>query len=95
MGNNPFLDLQEHIDHRYNSIQKEIKDLKEVVEELTSQKHHTVTELAEKANSHPQTIRKLILSGDIKAERFGRKYIIPHKEFQNACNTIKTLKYKR
>lgn len=95
MGSNPFLDLQEHIDDRYNAIQKEIRSLKEEVEELTSQKYHTVAEFSQTAHCHPQTTRKLIISGDIKAERFGRKYLIPHKEFKNACNAIKTLKYKR
>lgn len=94
MGN-PFQELQEHIDRRFTAIESNIDGVGNMVKEMMGQRKYSVLELAEKTNTTPQTIRKFILQGEINAERFGRKYIIPHDEFEKACEKVKSLKYKR
>ncbi|WP_406683317.1 helix-turn-helix domain-containing protein [Seonamhaeicola sp. MEBiC1930] len=63
-------------------------------EEL-SLKRYSIKEAAEILNVIPLTIRNHIKNGNIRAERFGRKYYILHSELYDALNEVKSLKYKR
>ncbi|NAS32434.1 helix-turn-helix domain-containing protein [Flavobacteriaceae bacterium R38] len=60
-----------------------------------SKKRYSIKEAAEILNVIPLTIRNHIKNGNIKAERFGRKYYILHSELFDALNEVKSLKYKR
>ena len=95
MGNNPFIELQQQIDDRYNSLEQKLDGVGQLMQKILNQKEYSVEELAEKTGRSPQTIRNKIIDGTIKARQFGRKYIISHEEFLNACTRIKTLKHKR
>jgi len=64
-------------------------------EEDLSDKRYSIKEAAEILGVIPLTIRNHIRSGNIKAEKLGRKYLIKHSELFDALNEVKSLKYKR
>jgi excisionase family DNA binding protein len=43
----------------------------------------TVMELADRYSVHPETIRDLIKSGQVRAYRVGRQFRIPESEWQS------------
>lgn len=89
--NNPF----KTIDDRLSNIETLLLDIKHKPKEDLSNKRYSIKECAELLGVIPLTIRNHIKSGNIKAERFGRKYYILHSELFNAFNEVKSLKYKR
>ncbi len=68
---------------------------KKLLHSNNNQKRYEVKEAAKLQRCSEQTIYKKIRNGDLKAERFGRKYLIPHSELFNITNEVKSLKYKR
>lgn len=56
---------------------------------------YEVKEAAKIERCSEQTIYARIKSGQYKAERFGRKYLIPHSELFDDKNIVKSLNYKR
>lgn len=90
--NNPF----ETINLRLSNIETLLIDIKhKSVNEDLSNKRYSIKEASEITDVIPLTIRNHIKNGNIKAERFGRKYYILHSELFNAFNEVKSLKYKR
>lgn len=58
-------------------------------------KNYKVKEAAKISRCSEQTIYKKIKNGDLKATRFGRKYLIDHSELFNDRNEVKSMKFKR
>ena len=88
---NPF----ESIDSRLSNIETLLLDIKHKPKVDLSNKRYSIKEAAELLSVIPLTIRNHIRNGNIRAERFGRKYYILHSELYNALNEVKSLKYKR
>lgn len=42
-----------------------------------------------------QTVWAACKDGRIKAQKFGRKYLIPADEFNRVCKDVKSIKYQR
>lgn len=78
-------------------FKKWIKDVHTELQtkENVSNKRYSIKEAAEILGVIPLTIRNHIKSGNLKAERFGRKYFIQHSELFDALDEVKSLKYKR
>lgn len=89
--NNPF----ETLDKRLSNIENILLDIKHKPKKDLSNKRYSIKEAAEILGVIPLTIRNYIKSGNIKAERLGRKYYILHSELFDALNEVKSLKYKR
>ena len=86
----------------FDIILEEIKVLNSKLDTLIlkpkedlSNKRYSIKEAAEILGVIPLTVRNHIKNGNIKAERFGRKYYILHSELFDALNEVKSLKYKR
>tara|TARA_R110002096_G_scaffold425755_2_gene634712 strand:- start:3120 stop:3392 length:273 start_codon:yes stop_codon:yes gene_type:complete len=86
----------------FETLQREISVLNQKIDILIlkpkedlSNKRYSIKEAAELLKVIPLTIRNHIKNGNIKAERFGRKYYILHSELFDALNEVKSLKYKR
>jgi excisionase family DNA binding protein len=60
-----------------------------------SNKLYSTKEASKILDVIPKTIINQIKSGNLKAQRLGRKYYIQHSELFNALNEVKSLKYKR
>ena len=88
---NPF----ETIDKRLSNIESLLIDIKHRPKEDLSNKRYSIKEASEILGVIPLTIRNHIKSGNIKAEKLGRKYYILHSELYDALNEVKSLKYKR
>jgi len=89
--NNPF----ETLNKRLSNIEDILLDIKHKPKEDLSNKRYSIKEAAKILDVIPLTIRNHIKSGNIKAERLGRKYYILHSELFDALNEVKSLKYKR
>ena len=68
---------------------------KKLLQSNYANKTYEVKEAAKIKRCSEQTIYKEIKKGNLKAEQFGRKYLIPHSELFNSKNEVKSLKYKR
>ena len=88
---NPF----KTIDVRLSNIETLLLDIKHKPKEDLSNKRYSIKEASKILGVIPLTIRNHIKNGNIKAERFGRKYYILHSALYNALNEVKSLKYKR
>jgi len=88
---NPFETLHEEI----VVLNKKLDTLISKPKEDLSNKRYSIKECADLLGVIPLTIRNQIKKGNLKAERFGRKYYILHSELFNALNEVKSLKYKR
>ena len=88
---NPF----EPLSKRLSNIEGLLIDLLHKPKEDLSNKRYSIKEAAKILDVIPLTIRNHIKSGNIKAERFGRKYYILHSELFDALSEVKSLKYKR
>lgn len=89
--NNPF----ETLDKRLSNIEDILLDIKHKSKEDYSNKRYSIKEASEILCVIPLTIRNHIKNGNIKAEKFGRKYYILHSELYNSLAEVKSLKYKR
>ncbi|MFS4446717.1 helix-turn-helix domain-containing protein [Maribacter sp. 2307UL18-2] len=58
-------------------------------------KRYSPQEISENTPLSTQTVLAAIKDGRIKAQRFGRKYLITAEEFERVCKDAKSLKYKR
>lgn len=89
--NNPF----EQINLKLESISVTLQELKEANKTEIDDKIYSVEEASQISKCSKQTIRNLVKKGRIKANRLGRKILIPHDELYNSMNEVKSLKYKR
>ena len=89
--NNPF-DL---IENRLTNIETLLLDIKQQRKSKTLLRKYNVQEASDICRCSKLTIYSRIRKGDIKAERFGRRYLIPHSELFDDKNIVKSLKYKR
>lgn len=88
---NPF----EALEKRLSNIESILLDIKHKPKEDLSNKRYSIKECAELLNVIPLTIRNHIKNGNLKAEKFGRKYYILHSELYDSFDEVKSLKYKR
>lgn len=88
---NPF----ESLDKRLSNIEALLLDIKFKPKEDLTNKRYSIKEAANILSVTTLTIRNHIKSGNIKAERFGRKFYILHSELYNSLNEVKSIKYKR
>lgn len=58
-------------------------------------KRYSPTDISDNTPLSTQTVLAAIKDGRIKAQRFGRKYLITAEEFDRVCQDVKSLKYKR
>ncbi len=86
----------------YEAILNELQGLRTDIETLSNRipenisiQKYSPKELANRTPISEQTIIAAIKDGRIKAERFGRKYLIPEKEFLRVCKEVKSIKYQR
>lgn len=90
MIQNPY----ENIDKRLTNIESILQELKDKPKDYSHVKYE-VKEASKITKLGEQSIRKKIHKGDIKAERVGRKFLIPHNELYNQFQEVKSLRYKR
>lgn len=76
------------------SIEKEVNEIKKSIDKQPLKKY-SPQEIAENTPLGIQTVRASIKDGRIKAEKFGRKYLISKDEFERVCKEAKSLKYQR
>lgn len=83
----------------FQEVKQNQKELLRLIQskpkEDLSNKRYSIKEASEILGVIPLTIRNYIRSGNLKAERLGRKYYIKHSDLYNALNEVKSLKYKR
>lgn len=91
MNQNPF----EILDQRLSNIESILLDLKQKPKEDTSQKRYSIKEAAKILGVISLTVRNHIKSGNIKAQKLGRKYYILHSELYDSFDEVKSVKYKR
>ncbi|MDT0608009.1 hypothetical protein [Croceitalea rosinachiae] len=58
-------------------------------------KKYSPKDIADNTPLGIQTVWAAIKDGRIKAEKFGRKYLITAKEFNRVCEEAKSMKYQR
>lgn len=90
MNQNPF----ETLDKRLTSIEGILKELKDKPKDYSNVRYD-LKEASEITKLSPQTLRKQIHAGKIKAERRGRKLTIGHNELYDQFQEVKSLRYKR
>ncbi|MEM8938253.1 MAG: hypothetical protein AAGC64_02780 [Bacteroidota bacterium] len=95
MNANPFEQLQHHNSERFSLLEGKIDGVSQMLQNLINSKEYSVIDIAERTNTTPQTVRKLLKENDIQIRRFGRKFIVSHEQFEKACELVKTKKYKR
>ena len=86
----PFEDLvegQKTILQRLDELDKRFKS--------QTLKKYSPKDIADNTPLGIQTVCAAIKEGRIKAEKFGRKYLIAHDEFNRVCKEAKSLKYQR
>lgn len=76
------------------AILQKLDDLEKIINDRPLKKY-SPQEIAENTPLGIQTVWSAIKDGRIKAERFGRKYLISKDEFERVCEEAKSLKYKR
>jgi excisionase family DNA binding protein len=76
------------------AILQKLDDLEKIINDRPLKKY-SPQEIAENTPLGIQTIWSAIKDGRIKAEKFGRKYLISKDEFERVCKEAKSLKYKR
>lgn len=76
------------------AILQKLDDLEKIINDRPLKKY-SPQEIAENTPLGIQTIWSAIKDGRIKAEKFGRKYLISKEEFERVCKEAKSLKYKR
>ncbi|MDB2606177.1 helix-turn-helix domain-containing protein [Zobellia sp.] len=89
--NNPFVTIVQELGH----IREEISELRRIIPKNQSVKRYSPRELSKNTPLSYQTIMAGIKDGRIKAERFGRKYLITQEEFERVCKEAKSILYKR
>ena len=88
---NPFTSIL----HEIQALRNDIVELGKRIPKDAPVKRYSPQELADKTPLSTQTILAAIKDGRIKAERFGRKYLITAEEFNRVCLEAKSLKYQR
>jgi len=58
-------------------------------------KRYSPQDISENTPLGIQTVWAAIKDGRIKAEKFGRKYLITREEFDRVCSEARSLKHKR
>lgn len=76
------------------AILQKLDDLEKIINDRPLKKY-SPQEIAENTPLGIQTVWSAIKDGRIKAEKFGRKYLISKDEFERVCKEAKSLKYKR
>ena len=66
-----------------------------LLQSIYNTKKYEVKEAAKICRCSEQTVYQKIRNGELRAERFGRKYLISHSDLFNNKNEVKSLKYKR
>ncbi|WP_437396630.1 hypothetical protein [Flagellimonas lutimaris] len=86
----------------FTQILHEIKTLSNKVEELGNKipkeqsiKRYSPQDIADNTPLTVSTVWTAIRDDRIKAQKFGRKYIITQEEFDRVCEEAKSIKYKR
>jgi len=95
MNVNPFEQLQHHNSERFNLLEGKIDGVSQMLLKLISSKEYSVLDIAERTDTTPQTVRKILKENDIQIRRFGRKFIVSQDQFEKACELVKTKKYRR
>lgn len=78
--------------------QKQINSRLQQIETLFNQnpiKRYSPADISENTPLSTQTVLAAIKDGRIKAQRFGRKYLITLEEFDRVCKDAKSIKYQR
>jgi len=78
--------------------QKQINYRLQQIETLFKQnliKRYSPADISENTPLSTQTVLAAIKDGRIKAQRFGRKYLITAEEFDRVCQNAKSIKYQR
>lgn len=78
--------------------QKQINSRLQQLEDLFNQnpiKRYSPTDISDNTPLSTQTVLAAIKDGRIKAQRFGRKYLITAEEFDRVCEDAKSIKYQR
>lgn len=90
------------MENPYEILLNEVKEVKSLLVNLKNQpdkelqhKFYSIKEAAKILKVDPQTIKKHISKGTLKAEKFGRFYRIKHFDLFDSTNEVKSLKYKR
>lgn len=91
MNHNPF----ESLDKRLSNIETLLQCLIDQPKEDFNNKRYSIKEAAKILNVIPLTVRNHIKSGNIKAEKLGRKFYILHSELFNSFDEVKSVRYKR
>ena len=86
----------------FQTILDELGEVKDLLHSLKKEpeielkrKFYSIKECSDILKLDYQTVRSLILKGNIKSEQIGRFYRINHLDLMNALNDVKSLKYKR
>ncbi len=95
MNANPFEQLQNHNSEKFSLLESKIDGVSQMLNKLINTKEYSVIDIAEKTDTSPQTVRKILKENDIQIRRFGRKFIVSHEQFEKACELVKTKKYRR
>jgi len=85
----------EVIEKKLNNIESLLIDIKHKPQEKLQEKLYTVAEASEILGIAEVTCRLWIKEGRLKAERFGRRIRIRHKDLYDSGEEVKSLKYQR
>lgn len=91
MSVNPFQSLEE----RLENIECLLREIKSQPKEEIQDKLYSVNEAADILGIAEVTLRLWVKQGKIKAERFGRRIRIRHKDLYDSGEEVKSLKYQR
>lgn len=87
------LPLEELLDGQKAILQR-LEEIDQIIKKQPLKKY-SPKDIAENTPLGIQTVWTAIKDGRIKAEKFGRKYLIERGEFERVCKEAKSLKYKR
>ncbi len=91
MISNPF----QSIEDRLENIEGLLIEIKRQPKKENQDKLYSVAEAADILGIAEITLRLWIKDGKIKAERFGRRIRIRHKDLYDSGEEVKSLKYQR